>query len=137
MVHCSVLKFLLNKSANLRTKNSISDCIFGSEKIKTDLYFGLSIPNKNGTITNEEWAKFVEKMIVPQFKKGLTVIKAEGHWNGGDSIVTEPTRIVEFIYSKLKSVDASKKLELIRNEYKTQFNQQSVLRIDQNVCISF
>ena len=66
--------------------------------IKDELYFGLNKPN--GTqISETEWQKFLNQVITPRFKKGLTVLDTQGQYlsNNGE-LVKEKSRLVILIY---------------------------------------
>ncbi|MCF8067835.1 MAG: DUF3574 domain-containing protein [Desulfobacterales bacterium] len=112
------------------------DIAFPGERfIRTELIFGLS--KTNGTIiTESEWQQFVDENITPQFREGLTVIGAYGQWmmTSGD-VVKEPSKIVILLHKQTSETD--NKIESIRKDYKKLFQQESVLRITEDVAVSF
>ncbi|MBC7875450.1 MAG: DUF3574 domain-containing protein [Ferruginibacter sp.] len=104
--------------------------------METHLYFGQSKPS-GGVITESEWNQFKDNYISKVFKEGSTVVNVTGNWYDPDShqLITEPTYQVIYFYKR--SGDISKQIDSLRYWYKTQFQQQSVLRVDRKVKASF
>ena len=104
--------------------------------IETDLYFGQSKPG-GGMVTEMEWKNFKENHIAKVFKEGSTVYHAKGNWldTVSNQLITEPTYVVVYIYKH--SSRKSKQIDSLRYWYKTLFQQQSILRIDKKVKVSF
>jgi len=104
--------------------------------IETNLYFGQSIPS-GGMVTETEWKQFKENYINKVFKEGNTVINATGSWFDPDNhkMITEPAYLV--IYDYKPSTHISKQIDSLRYWYKKLFQQQSVLRVDKKVKLSF
>lgn len=107
----------------------------GAHQIETELYFGLSKPG--GLVSENEWNSFVEHGISPVLKEGFTIIPAQGKWLDESThvLITEPSRLVVFVYSKNKSL--SVRIDSLIASYKRQFQQQAVLRVDKKVTIHF
>src|SRR5258705_2191499 len=72
-----------------------------SEKfIRTELYFGLTKPDKT-TLTDAEWSAFVDEAITPRFPNGFTVLDAEGQWrNNEGKIAKESSKVFIVVYSR-------------------------------------
>jgi hypothetical protein len=104
--------------------------------IQTDIYFGQSKPD-GGMVTESEWKDFKETRIANVFPEGSTVFSALGNWFDPEArrLVTEPTYVVVYYYKPSSQI--SKQIDSLRYWYKTQFNQQSVLRVDKKVKASF
>jgi len=104
--------------------------------IKTELYFGLSIPG-GGNLTNEEFRAFTDSVIAYAFPEGFTVVNAAGGWYDPEikQTITEDSRIV-IHYSKMDDV-TSAAIDTVRAKYMRYYKQQSVLRVDQNVRAGF
>jgi|JI7StandDraft_1071085.scaffolds.fasta_scaffold29843_2 Protein of unknown function (DUF3574) len=103
--------------------------------IKDELYFGLNKPN--GTqISETEWQKFLNQVITPRFKKGLTVLDTQGQYlsNNGE-LVKEKSRVVILIYEM--NAETNRAIDDIINQYKRRFDQESVMRITNEVKVSF
>jgi len=109
--------------------------VSGEQFTRTELIFGLSKPD-GSIITETEWQQFVDEIITPGFRDGLTVIDAYGQWMAlsGD-IIKEPSKVVILLHKQTSENDNS--IETIRREYKSLFQQESVLRITEEVVISF
>lgn len=103
--------------------------------IKDELYFGLNKPN--GTqISETEWQNFLNQVITPRFKKGLTVLDTQGQYlsNNGE-LVKEKSRVVILIYEM--NAETNRAIDEIIEEYKRRFEQESVMRITNEVKVSF
>lgn len=98
--------------------------------IRTELYFGRSIPG-GGTVSEEDWQKFVDEIVTPRFPDGLTVLDADGQWRGKDGTVArEKSKVLILLYPRKQRKASDARIEEIRSEYKKRFSQESVLRID-------
>jgi hypothetical protein len=107
--------------------------------IRTELFFGLSRPD-GGTISDSEWESFLDAEITPRFPDGLTVLSAAGQWQGEDNqIVEEPSKLLILLYPREAIPESHKEIEEIRSAYEKAFQQESVLRADDDrpVCTSF
>lgn len=104
--------------------------------VQTDLYFGQSIPG-GGMVTHEEWNRFVQDYVSRVYKEGSTIVNATGGWYDPDAkkLITEPTYIITSLHKPSTSI--SKQIDSLRYWYKTLFKQQSVLRVDKKVKVSF
>jgi hypothetical protein len=105
-----------------------------TEFIKTELYFGLSKPG--GIVSEDEWGRFVDQQITPAFKEGLTILDAHGQWqNDKGSVIKEGTKLLILIHKPDREKSAA--IEAIINQYKKQFQQESVLRVTTPAGVSF
>ncbi|HCF27617.1 MAG TPA: DUF3574 domain-containing protein [Cyanobacteria bacterium UBA11049] len=94
--------------------------------IQDQLYFGRS--RAEGIISEAEFQKFLSTQITPRFPDGLTIIDANGQFrNRAGTIIKEPTKIVILIYPN--SREKRQAIQDIINLYKSQFQQESVLRV--------
>jgi hypothetical protein len=103
---------------------------------ETRLYFGLSKPG-DGKVSETEWNDFRKNYIGKIFKEGSTIIKAEGNWYDPDAkkMIAEDSYVVIYYYRKNSRL--SKQIDSLRHWYQYLFQQQSVLRVDKKVRISF
>jgi hypothetical protein len=102
---------------------------------RTDLFFGLSRPG--GVITEEDFKTFVDARVTPRFPDGLTVLSGFGQFrNAAGVTIVEGSKLLILLYPR-RDPEASRKIEAIRSDYKWQFTQESVLRVDQISCTSF
>ena len=99
------------------------------------LYFGLSIPG-GGTVSEEQWAQFVDGVVTPRFPSGFTVLTGKGQWRSEDgSIDVESTRLLQIVHAG--DSRSSRAIEEIRALYKERFHQEAVLRITTRGAVSF
>ena len=111
-------------------------CRFGDLFIRTELFFGLGRVN-GPDVTEDEFRMFLAEHVTPRFPDGLTVLTGRGQFrNSSGDIEREPSKLVIILYPPDQE-NAHRKIEQIRREYKTAFQQESVLRADSTACVSF
>lgn len=102
---------------------------------KDELYFGLSKPGGE-TISESEWQQFVNDVITPRFREGLTVLNGSGQFlNSSGILIRENSKIVILIYES--SLEKERSINEIIETYKQTFQQESVLRATSRVKVSF
>jgi hypothetical protein len=102
--------------------------------VRDTLYFGLSRPG--GVVTQAQWQAFVDTEVTPRFPDGLTVWPAAGQWRGaGGAVAREDSRVLDIVHPSGPDFDA--KLRAIRDAYKAQFHQESVLKVREAVQADF
>jgi hypothetical protein len=113
-----------------------NSCSLQNRIVQTELYFGLSLNNGN-IISDSAWNVFVQKEVSPVFVGGFTIIQSNGKWYDtlSGQLHSEPSRMILSV-NKL-TPQASAKIDSLREKYKLLFQQQSVLRVDKKVTISF
>ncbi|MBS1501095.1 MAG: DUF3574 domain-containing protein [Bacteroidetes bacterium] len=113
----------------------LSSCA-ANHMVETDLYFGLSKPG-GGMVTGQEWNNFKNDQVWRVLKDGNTIIDATGSWLDPKTgkPVTEPSRVVICLHKNNAKI--SRQIDSLRQKYKTLFNQESVLRVDKKVAVSF
>ena len=111
------------------------DCKPGEHAaIQDTLYFGTGTPH--GAMAPEEWAEFLEHTVTPRFPQGLTVLQASGQWReGAGPIVRESTHVLLLVHPDDAQSETS--IAAVVAEYKTTFQQEAVLRVTANACVSF
>ena len=105
--------------------------------IKTELFFGLN--RIDGTkITEMEWEAFADTVISKTYTKGATILKCDGRWLDGETLIKEESRIVVY-FSRIYEMtdDFSAEIDSIREKYKFYYQQQAVLRTDEFINASF
>ncbi|MEJ7901372.1 MAG: DUF3574 domain-containing protein [Thermomicrobiales bacterium] len=107
--------------------------------IRTELYFGTTIPNDGGDVSDAEWNAFLDEEITPRFPDGLTVLEGYGQFLNAQGVIAEEDSIVLIIFHPAEFIDdSSVAIEEIRDAYETAFQQESVLRVDSEpACVSF
>ncbi|SCC42909.1 DUF3574 domain-containing protein [Kosakonia oryziphila] len=117
------------QSVNMQT------CKVENQMQQTTLYYGLT--RQGGKlITAQEWQQYVDNDVTPRFRDGLTTFDAQGQWLGSNGKVTkEPSKALMLIHSVDAQTNA--KIDTLREIYKSHFAQESVMRVDQPVCVQF
>jgi hypothetical protein len=130
----------------------LQGCSLGRERMRPDersadrfvetiLLFGLCknelCESKKDFVTDKEWISFVNNYIIPKFTDGLTVVDSTGQWrNKSGKLIKEKSKIVILLYPD--SIKSEGLIEAIRENYKTLFHQESVLKIKHaKVDVSF
>ena len=109
-------------------------CKVGDPFLGTELFFGFFKPD--GEVTEEEFQQFLAQNITPRFPDGLTVVTGLGQFEMPETIIRERSELVILLYPP-DQANAGRRIERIREEYKTLFQQESVLRADSRECVSF
>lgn len=98
------------------------------------LYFGTETPD--GVVSSQQWNGFLSSVVTARFPQGLTVWHAEGQWRSADGkIVHETSHVLSLVHPDDPGSDAA--VMQIVTAYKTQFQQESVLRLRSTVCAFF
>lgn len=117
------------------TVSAPAACPADNSMEQTTLYFGLSRP-AGKDITPAEWQQFVDRDVTPRFRDGLTVFDARGQWLGNDGAVArEQSKALMLIHGK--DAKSEEGIEALRTIYKSRFAQESVMRVDRQVCVHF
>ena len=96
---------------------------------RTELFFGTAKPN--GVVTDEEFFAFLDQEITPRFPDGLTLLKGDGQFRGESGVIVKEDSFVLILLYPLEDFrDSNRKINTIRRLYRTQFQQESVLRVD-------
>ena len=102
---------------------------------RLELLFGLGRQG-GGEVSEEEWRAFLQTEVTPRFPDGLTMLTAYGQWRSrSGEIAREPSRVLLIWYRPEAGSEAD--IEAIRQAYKAQFGQESVMRVDSASCVSF
>lgn len=97
---------------------------------RTELFFGLTRPNGGPEITDAEFQSFLEQHVTPRFPDGYTIVPGEGRWRSGTTTIREPSRILIILAPRDET--SAGKIQAIRDAYVKQFNQEAVLRVEQD-----
>lgn len=105
---------------------------------RTELFFGTAKPD--GAVTEEEFLAFLDAEVTPRFPDGLTLLKGRGQFTGEDGVlIKEDSYVLILLYPLESAKEGNKQIEVIRHRYLKQFQQESVLRVDNpfTVRVSF
>ena len=100
--------------------------------VRTELYFGSDRPD-GPDVSEEDFRGFLDRHVTPAFPDGLTVLVGRGQFccGAGGAVIRETSFVLILLYPLETSKDSGEKIEKIRDAYKAEFNQQSVLRLDE------
>jgi Protein of unknown function (DUF3574) len=107
------------------------DCRLPAQSMaRTELLFGA------GTVSESAWHQFLSREVTPRFPDGLTTLEGYGQWKADNGAISkERSRVLLIWHAPSAKTDAA--LDAIRDTYKKQFHQQSVMRVDGEDCVSF
>src|ERR1700760_232427 len=89
---------------------------------RTELLFGA------GRVSDSAWHQFLSREVTPRFPDGLTALEGYGQWKADNgAIIKEHSRVLLIWHAPDAKADTA--LDAIRDAYKTQFHQQSVMRV--------
>jgi hypothetical protein len=103
---------------------------------RTELYFGSNKPDGTA-VTTDDFMLFVNEQITPSFPDGLTILTGYGQFLDSRGAVEKERSMVLILFYPLTMTDADSKIEAIRAKYKSQFQQESVLRVNSLSSVSF
>ena len=87
-------------------------------------------------VTDAEWEAFLADTVTPRFPEGLTVLDARGQWRDqGGAIQTERSKLL--IILAPPGGDGERRIDEISKEYIIRFEQESVLQVVDETCVSF
>ena len=100
-----------------------------------EVFFGQDIAG-GGEVSDADWRGFLSAEVSPRFPDGLTVADVYGQWRGPKgSFVREPSKALFIVLGHRG--DDQRRLELVRDAYKRQFRQNSVLLVEERACVGF
>jgi hypothetical protein len=105
---------------------------------RTELYFGSERPGPD--VSRREFNQFLDAEITPRFPDGLTLLSGRGQFREADGTIVEETSFVLILFYPYEDrAESSALIEQIRQLYLEQFDQESVLRVDdpRPVLVSF
>jgi hypothetical protein len=103
--------------------------------VMDSLYFGTAKPG-GGTVSAEDWQAFLAEVITPRFPDGLTAWNAAGQWRDGNgTLQRESSYVLSVVHPDTPELERS--IEEVIARYKSQFGQESVLRVRSPTCVSF
>ncbi len=102
---------------------------------RVQLIFG-STWDDGRLIDEGAWQAFLRAEVTPRFPDGLTQFEAYGQWKKPDgTIVRLPSRMLLIWYQP--APDASARIDAVREAFKRDYRQISVMRVDGSDCVSF
>jgi hypothetical protein len=106
--------------------------------VDTRLYFGLGpADNLDKGVSEAKWREFLDKEVTPRFPDGLSVVDVYGQWQGSKQHTPERLRSKMLIIDYPDTKENRDKVDAIRTAWKKLTGDQSVLRVTQQVDVSF
>ena len=103
--------------------------------VEHQLFMGRS--SESGEVVDDAaWAAFLGETVTPRFPDGLTVLDAQGQWRDSDGLIQQERSKLLVILAPPDG-DAMRLIDEVSDEYKRRFNQESVLRVVEDTCVSF
>ena len=103
--------------------------------VEHQLFMGRS--SESGEVVDDAaWAAFLGETVTPRFPDGLTVLDAQGQWRDSDGVIQQERSKLLVVLAPPDG-DAMRLIDEVSDEYKRRFNQESVLRVVEDTCVSF
>ena len=100
--------------------------------LEVSLYFGRDKP-AGGQVSDAEWASFVAGSVTHRFPAGHSIVDAGGQYRDSSGrIVRESSKLVVFVVFDAPA--HRDKSASIVDAYVERFGQESVLRVERQVC---
>ncbi|MGV9455725.1 DUF3574 domain-containing protein [Streptomyces sp. NPDC003635] len=110
----------------------------GEPYVETQLFFGTARPDGGPAVTDEQFMRFVDEEVTPDFPGGLTVQTGRGQWrDASGSIEKERSYELILLYPVAAAKTSDRKIEEIRRAYEKEFAQESVGRVDDRARVDF
>ncbi len=111
-------------------------CPEGSDLwVEYQLFMGRS--NESGEVVDDAaWDAFLADAVTPRFPDGLTVLDARGQWRDSEGTIHKERSKLLVILAP-PGDDGPLLIDEISDEYKSRFDQQSVLQVVDETCVAF
>ncbi|MDE0231080.1 MAG: DUF3574 domain-containing protein [bacterium] len=118
------------------SENDGFTCPEGTEAfVRYELFMGRSGPGGE-VVSDQAWEAFLGDTVTPRFPDGLTVLDAQGQWRGADGqILRERSKVLVILAPP--GDEPRGLIDEVSDEYKRRFNQESVLEVESEACVSF
>ena len=96
---------------------------------------GRSGPDEE-VVDDAAWDTFLADTVTPRFPDGLTVLDGRGQWRDAEGLIKQERSKLLVILAQ-PGDDTMRLIDEISDEYKRRFNQESVLQVVDDACVSF
>ena len=136
LVSSTAVVLVLMLAACADVEVSVSECEDGGEHwTEYRLFMGRGDGDRE-VVSDSDWEAFLADTITPRFPDGLSVIDVAGQGTTADgSLERERTKLLLILAPP--GDEAMDRINEIGAEYKQRFNQNSVLRVVTNACVTF
>ena len=111
-------------------------CPEGADQfVKYQLFMGRG--GQSGEVVDDAaWEAFLRDTVTPRFPDGLTVLDGRGQWRDSEGLVQKERSKVLVILAP-PSDGGMRLIDEISEAYERRFEQESVLRVVYDTCVSF
>ena len=111
-------------------------CPEGADQfVKYQLFMGRG--GQSGEVVDDAaWEAFLGDTVTPRFPDGLTVLDGRGQWRDSEGLIQKERSKVLVILAP-PSDGGMRLIDEISEEYERRFDQESVLRVVYDTCVSF
>ena len=104
--------------------------------VLTLLFMGLSSADGHG-VSEQQWQAFLRDVVTPRFPSGLTVLHGHGQYlaSSDQNLVREQMKLLLLVHPG--DADSGDAVDQVIAQYKMEFNQESVLRVDARTHAQF
>jgi hypothetical protein len=97
------------------------------------LFFGTAIRHGEHVrhLDGSEWHGFVESAIVPRLPDGFTILEGQGFYRSASDAAAMRENTYILMVAHRNEAEINARLATIVEDYKSRFQQESVLRLDQ------
>lgn len=88
-------------------------------------------------VSDDDWANFLATSVTPRFPDGLTVLDGFGQWRDAAGQIKRERSKVLILYAAGDESLLRADIDAISGEYEQLFDQESVLRVVDQACVSF
>ncbi len=123
-------------AAGACSESSTDPCPDGTDRfLQYQLFMGRS--DQHGEVVDDAaWEAFLEDTVTLRFPDGLTVLDAHGQWQNSEGrILRERSKLLVILAPP--DSGGTRLLSEISEEYERRFNQESVLQVENEACVSF
>ena len=115
---------------------TLPPCPEGADQfVKYQLFMGRG--GESGEVVDDAaWEAFLRDTVTPRFPDGLTVLDGRGQWRDSEGLVQKERSKVLVILAP-PSDDGMRLIDEISEAYERRFEQESVLRVVYDTCVSF
>lgn len=114
-------------------------CLDGDARMtRAQLFFGLSRPDGRPPVTDADFDGFVDQTVSPAFPDGFTIIDTTGGWRDTETgqTIREAGRSI-ILLADGPAPALRQRLDTLRRDYMTRFDQQAVGLALDTACVSF
>lgn len=98
------------------------------DMLNVTLYFVLDRRDDN-PVSEDQWKDFIKNKVTPHFPKGLTVTSGRGQYLAASgTLYDEDSKILHIVYER--EINSDEKIEELREWFCQEYDQESVMRVD-------